>query len=190
MNAEGYCTTREAAQLLGVSLRTAQLWVERGRLEAYKTAGGHRRISRRSVDDLLLTLRPAEVVRSLSVLVVEDDASLQRLYRMRMERWPFPVKVAVAPNAFQGLVMVGEMRPDILICDLRLPGINGFQMIRALSALERYDNMSIVAVSGMSAEEIEAHGGLPPWVQRIGKPVDFGRLEALGRDRLELAAAA
>ena len=44
-----YCTTREAAELLGVSLTTAQLWVESGLLEAWKTEGGHRRIHRTSV---------------------------------------------------------------------------------------------------------------------------------------------
>ena len=48
-----FCTTREAAQMLGVSLRTAQLWAESGLLEAWKTDGGHRRISRHSVERLL-----------------------------------------------------------------------------------------------------------------------------------------
>ena len=48
-----FCTTREAAELLNVSLRTAQLWVEKGLLEAWKTSGGHRRISRQSIESLL-----------------------------------------------------------------------------------------------------------------------------------------
>jgi excisionase family DNA binding protein len=48
-----FCTTREAAKLLGVSLRTAQLWSESGLLEAWKTAGGHRRITRDSIECLL-----------------------------------------------------------------------------------------------------------------------------------------
>lgn len=47
------CSTREVAQLLGVSLRTIQLWVDSGILEAWKTAGGHRRITRESVIRLL-----------------------------------------------------------------------------------------------------------------------------------------
>ena len=46
------CTTREAAELLGVSLRTIQLWVDNGVLEAWKTVGGHRRVSRQSIDAL------------------------------------------------------------------------------------------------------------------------------------------
>lgn len=44
------CTTREVAQLLGMAVRSVQMMVDRGELEAWKTPGGHRRISRQSVD--------------------------------------------------------------------------------------------------------------------------------------------
>ena len=47
------CTTRQAAEALGVALRTAQLWTESGRLRAWKTEGGHRRILVSSVKELL-----------------------------------------------------------------------------------------------------------------------------------------
>ena len=46
---QNYLTTRNAAKLLGISVRTAQQWVERGKLEGWKTDGGHRRISHTSV---------------------------------------------------------------------------------------------------------------------------------------------
>ena len=49
-----FCTTREAAEILGVSLKTAQLWSESGLLEAWRTDGGHRRIFRSSVERLLV----------------------------------------------------------------------------------------------------------------------------------------
>lgn len=58
---EAFCTTREAAQLLGVSLRTAQLWVDSGILRAWKTAGGHRRVARDSIDALLRGKAPDRV---------------------------------------------------------------------------------------------------------------------------------
>ncbi|MBI2308921.1 MAG: helix-turn-helix domain-containing protein [Rhodocyclales bacterium] len=52
-------STREASEILGVSLRTVQLWVDGGILEAWKTAGGHRRVSRASVEALLKGGAPA-----------------------------------------------------------------------------------------------------------------------------------
>eukprot|EP01036_Dinobryon_divergens_P016193 gene16192-21946_t len=41
-----FCTTREAASRLGISIGTVQLWVEKGLLSAWKTEGGHRRVTR------------------------------------------------------------------------------------------------------------------------------------------------
>lgn len=50
-----YCSTTEAAQSLGVSTRTIQLWVDSGVLAAWKTAGGHRRVFIESVEKLKIS---------------------------------------------------------------------------------------------------------------------------------------
>jgi excisionase family DNA binding protein len=181
---KNYCTTREAARLLGISVRTVQLWVEKGRLKGWKTAGGHRRISRDAVACALeeKAADAAAQVYALPVLIVEDDAALLKLYRLRMARWPFPVTIYTAPNGYEGLVMVGEAAPRLLVCDLRLPGVNGFQIVRALCAMERYKEMHVVVVSGLAPEEIAAHGSLPPRVELMGKPIDFARLQGIAHD--------
>ena len=184
--AENYCTTRDAARLLGVSLRTAQQWLEKGYLEGWKTSGGHRRITHRSVLRALSERGPAAAASarpySLPVLVVEDEPVLLKLYQVQVSRWPFPVTLYTAPNGYEGLVMVGEVAPAMLVCDLRLPGVNGFQIVRSLCAMERYKEMAIIVVSGLPSNEIDAHGGLPPRVERSGKPIDFGRLKSIASD--------
>ncbi|WP_229507613.1 helix-turn-helix domain-containing protein [Massilia sp. Dwa41.01b] len=60
-NAAEFCSTKDAARLLGVSHRTVQLWVENGALQAWKTAGGHRRITIASVNRLVEARRQATV---------------------------------------------------------------------------------------------------------------------------------
>ena len=181
--AVNYLTTREAASLLGTSVRTVQQWVEKGMLEGWKTDGGHRRISRASVAAILKThekdLQVEKWANALSVLIVEDDASLLKLYRMQLRNWPFEVKVYTAPNGYEALVLVGEVNPDMLICDLRLPGVNGFQIVRALCDIPRFNHMGIVVVSGLPGPEINAHGGLPERVVIMGKPIDFARLQTI-----------
>ena len=178
--AVNYLTTREAASLLGTSVRTVQQWVEKGMLEGWKTDGGHRRISRASVANILKThekdLQVEKWANALSVLIVEDDASLLKLYRTQLRTWPFEVKVYTAPNGYEALVLVGEVNPDMLVCDLRLPGVNGFQIVRALCDIPRFNHMGIVVVSGLPVPEINAHGGLPERVEVMGKPIDFSRL--------------
>lgn len=186
---ENYCTTRVAAEILGVSLRTVQQWVEKGLLRAWKTKGGHRRIlrssldacRRRMADSLVQEGRPA-----LRVLIVEDDLALLKLYHAHISRWPFPVEVYTAPNGYEGLVMVGECNPNLLICDLRLPGVSGFQIVRWLSNIERYSHLRIVVVSGLASGEIVAHGGLPGQAAVLPKPLDFLCLRKIARDLIEV----
>ena len=183
--AENYYTTREAANLLGISVPTAQQWLEKGYLQGWKTEGGHRRIKRSSVMRALKAdSAPAQkhpLHDSLQLLVVEDDAALLRLYRVQIARWPVDVTLYTAPNGYEALVLVGEVAPDLLVCDLRVPGVTGFQIVRALCEMERYQALAIVVASGLPPSEIEAHGGLPARVERIGKPIDFARLQEIAR---------
>ena len=124
MSKETY-TTREAAELLGVSLRTVQLWVEKGTLSAWKTAGGHRRISRESLDGLVTeqygALNKNRHDKMPTILVIEDDLDLLELYKLRIELWGLPVNVQTAVNGYEGLIKIGEHLPEFIIVDLVMP---------------------------------------------------------------------
>ena len=176
-----YCTTRQAAEMLGLSLGTVQQMVESGALAAWKTAGGHRRVSVASVNEQLRrrsTAPSAPRARSaiLSVLVAEDDPILQKLYQATMANWAMPVSLQVVSNGFEGLVQIGQQPPDLLILDLMMPGLDGFEMIRTLRANAALSDMDIIVVSGMSADSVEEHGGLPADITLYGKPIPFQQL--------------
>lgn len=179
--------------MLGVSVRTTQLWVENGLLSAWKTAGGHRRVSRDSVDSLLhkaaVTPPPVNAVSTpapidppthdlnLKVLIVEDDPALLLLYQFRLAQWPMPPQVIVASNGVEALVRVGHEVPDLLIADLSMPEMDGFQMLRALKSMPELERMTIVVVSGLDAEEIKQRGGVPESIQVLPKPIPFTTLQ-------------
>ena len=184
-----FCTTREAAALLGVSIGTVQLWVESDLLQAWKTAGGHRRVMRESVDRLLhksaqveqpqAKSLAAEKERRLSVLIVEDDPSLLRLYQAKMSRWPIKLDLATADNAVAALLAIGRGGPDLLITDLNMPFTNGFEMLRVLTRAPEAVHTTIVVVSGLDAGEIARRGPVPPGIEVLHKPVPFERLLAI-----------
>ena len=190
-------TTREAAERLGVAVRTIQLWVESGVLSAWKTAGGHRRITRASLDELLAS-RVGAVAKTASapkdngpfrVLVVEDDPSLQMLFQMVLEGMEVPLQVELADNGFDALLKMGVNAPHMLITDLNMPGMDGFSMIRHLRESSQWTALPIVVVSALSARDIEARGGLPADIPRFGKPLPFQDLEALIRVEVARRAA-
>jgi excisionase family DNA binding protein len=187
---KSFCTTREAAVLLGVSVGTVQLWVESGLLQAWKTTGGHRRVLRESIDGLLhkgvraepqavVEAAPVMTARSLRVLVVEDDPNLLRLYKVRLAQWPMAPVVSLADNGVTGLLMMGRSNPDMLITDLDMPGLDGFNMLRVLHQTPEMRHATIVVVTGLDLAEVDRRGGVPKGVEVLPKPIPFDRLRAI-----------
>lgn len=167
--------------MLGLSLGTVQQMVESGTLAAWKTSGGHRRVSVVSVKEQLrrrvaMPAQPRAQSAELSVLIAEDDPILQKLYRAAMDNWGLPVSVQIVGNGFEGLVQIGQQTPDVLILDLMMPGLDGFEMIRTLRTNSALYDMDIIVVSGMSVDSIEERGGLPDDITLYGKPVPFPQL--------------
>lgn len=176
-----YCSTSEAAQRLGLSLGTVQQMVESGALEGWKTAGGHRRIRRSSVEAFLARSQTGTPTQrhgdELLVIIAEDDEILQQLYRHTFESWGFPVRLKIVASGFDVLLEVGRYPPDLLISDLKMPGMDGFEMIRRIRENTHMSDMDIVVVSGLSPEDITREGGLPADVTLFGKPVPFRELK-------------
>jgi excisionase family DNA binding protein len=178
---------------LGVSVRTAQVWVEKGLLKAWKTEGGHRRLDRESVMHIRDLRLQGEDLRALplpidsppvheerlKVLVVEDNNTLLRLYRLRLESWKLPIDVVTAPNAIEGLLLVGRVSPDLLVTDLNMPGLDGMTMVRTISHSPFREGMEIVVVTGLSHEEIDDLGPLPAGVKIFQKPIPFQELKQI-----------
>ncbi len=150
-------------------------------LEAWKTVGGHRRITVQSVEKLMEDRVKKNAPRSAApfrMLVLEDDPSLLKLYQMTIEGWDSKPEVLTASNGFEGLIEIGKSSPDLLITDLKMPGMDGFELIRHLKRDPRHQRMHIVVVTGLGKQDIAA---LPKDVTVFSKPVPFPELESLVR---------
>lgn len=174
-----YCSTSEAATMLGVSLGTVQQMVENGLLDAWKTAGGHRRIRISSVESFLRKRHntPQSNSGTLRILVAEDDVVMQTLYQRTLANWELPIEVKIVASGFEGLLEIGREVPDLLVSDLVMPGLDGFAMIRKLRSEPQLAHMDIIAVTGLSNEDIEKEGGLPDDVIVYTKPIPFRELK-------------
>ncbi|MBF0399439.1 MAG: response regulator [Magnetococcales bacterium] len=180
-------TTSKAAQLLGVSQRTVHYWMDRGAIKFWKTAGGHFRIPMSSINQMLAR-RQEELSESdqpaITVLLVEDDVDLQEIAKEVVTNWGWPVRLVVAGNGFDGLIQMGMHRPEVIITDLLMPAMDGFQMIKSLRGVPDLSASRIVVVTGMDDQQIAASGGLPDEVELLHKPTPYDRLKEIVRDVL------
>ena len=182
-NAEdAFYSTTEAAKRLGVCNTTVQIMAEKGLLRAWKTLGGHRRISRESVDTLRAQ-RGSETngttarSRMVRVLVAEDDPALRELYRVTIGGWGMPVEVICATDGLEALVLVERMRPDILLTDLNMAPVDGFELLAMLRKHPEFNAMQILVITGLAPDEIARRGGLPRGIVAYGKPAPFDKIE-------------
>jgi len=178
-SSEDYCGTSYAAKLLGLSVATVQSLVEKGEIEAWKTLGGHRRIALQSINAYLAKNSPqlsradTDPKHRLRVLMVEDDENTRELYRCQFEDWDLPVDCTWMPSALEAMMDIASMRPDLLITDLSMPGVDGIEMLKACKRNLQLSDMQIVVISGLAPEAVQARGGLPPEAHLLQKPINF-----------------
>lgn len=175
---EDYCGTTYAAKLLGLSVGTIQTLVEKNELLAWKTQGGHRRISMPSIREyqrkhnMLTTLADPKDQR-LRVLLVEDDAVTREMLKDFCNRCPMPVDCTAMSSGLEALIDISSIQPDVLIADLNMPGVDGFELLRTLRNNPLFNKMTCLVVSALSQEDIEARGGLPEGTIFMAKPINM-----------------
>lgn len=174
-----FCSTREAAHILGVSVSTVIQWVDSGLLKAWKTEGGHRRVSKDSIDKIMRRKPIDAHAPALRVLVIDDDPFMLDLYKTKLSQWNFAPVVTTATNGYMGLFLLGSWKPDLVVLDLQMPELDGFAMLGVLSESGQIRQTKIIVVSGLTQQAINDRGGLPNGIESLQKPVAFEKLEAI-----------
>ncbi len=196
----GFYTTREVADRLGVSLRTVQLWTDSGWLTAWKTKGGHRRVTRESLELMLAKMRRGEypelpeepkqleqpenpeIPNAMEILVIEDDPDLLLVYEIWFRRLRAPCRMAATPSFSEALILAGAKQRDLFICDLNLPGMSTattLEILVGIGQMEAMKNTEIALVTSLSPADLQACGSLPEHIPILPKPISFQDLSRL-----------
>lgn len=184
-----HCSTRDVARALGLavrSVRSVQLMVDRGELLAWKTPGGHRRIARASVQQWLArsqadhaapTVVPkaaaavsVPVARGLRVLLIEDSRHIQNLVRCLLQHYFPQIELYVADDAIVGLVMAGQLCPQVVLVDIVLPGVDGSTLVRRWHAHPPLLGSQLVVLTGLDTEQRAAYAFALAGVPVVYKP--------------------
>ncbi len=178
------CTTQRAAEILGISVTSVQQLVEAGIIEAWKTKGGHRRIPLAAVHAYKAspaTVSSSEVAipaadKKVAILIIEDNEMQRQIYAKQIASWDLPANVTFCENGYQALIEIASHQPDILLADIVMDGIDGYEVISTIQAYPDLADMNIAILSSVSLPELEARGGLPPGVIFFAKPMNYDEL--------------
>jgi len=179
-------TTHEVSRLLHVNPRSVINWIEQSLLQSYRTPGGHRRIRH---DDLMAFLRkhqiptPASLVADkFNILIVDDDPEIIDLLKAYLERQA-PYEISTAADGITALIEVGRVKPDLLILDIMIPGVDGVEVCRRIKA-DSSNKTAIIAISGTTEHQRQVlEAGADAFML---KPVDMDTLHAEARRLLRV----
>jgi excisionase family DNA binding protein len=162
-----WLTLGQAAKFLGVAQSTIRKWSDQGRVPAFYTPGGHRRYRRRDLEQFLERSGPGGREAGPLVLIVDDDDKLREFVRVNLEMEGY--SVIEAANAEEGLGAVEEQAPDLILLDVMMPGVDGWEMLRRIQERHGVGSIPVIMFSGKVDEADVAAKGAQGF---IGKPFD------------------
>lgn len=171
------CGTFYAAKVLGIAVATVQGLVRKGELEAWTTKGGHRRITMASLRAYLEkhgSKDAGEVLSpNLRVLVVDDDEVALEIIRSSVAKWGLPIDCTFMTSAIEAMLDIGKIKPDVLVSDLDIPQVDGFEFLKKLRSNPDFSYTAFLVITGLTSEEIAARGGVPAGTPVLHKPLDM-----------------
>jgi excisionase family DNA binding protein len=159
MARRSFFTTFEISQICGVNPTTVQNWVKGKKLRAFQTPGKHRRVRR---EDLIAFMKkfgmpiPADLIQDPPlIMVVDDEVDVADMLEALMKSGDQGVNVVKAQSGIEALLLIGERKPDLLILDLMMPGMNGLEVCQKLKMKPSTQSIKIVAITGDHSAEVE-----------------------------------
>jgi len=170
-----WLTLGQAARFLGVAQSTIRKWSDQGRVPAFYTPGGHRRYRRSDLETFLERSGPGGQARSGPlVLLVDDDAKVRELVRINLEFEGYSVREAA--GAEEGMAAIEEAQPDLVLLDVMMPHVDGWEMLRRIQERYGVGVIPVVMFSGSAQEGSRAEAASRGARGFVGKPFDLQQL--------------
>lgn len=186
IHADRLLTSHEVGDLLQVNPSSVKNWVDAGRIPAFRTPGGHRRIR---VADLVefLNRHDMPIPRSLAaavkrrLLVVDDDAMALSALERRLKPHRARVDVELTQNGIDALVLVGSFKPHLIVLDVFMPELDGVEVCRRLKLKPETRMIGVIVTSAHLTAAVEHNAMMAGALTCVPKPIDLKvLLEHLG----------
>ncbi|MFZ3073011.1 MAG: response regulator [Thermodesulfobacteriota bacterium] len=158
---EKFYTTGEIASLSHVTINAVKKWINAGKLSAFKTPGGHHRVRSEEFRAFLSKYRfhLAEDIfpQKYKILIVDDEPAVLELMKDSLASSEAnssgAYEIMTASDGYDALIKVGTFRPDILVLDINMPRLDGFEVCRRLRSGGSTKDIKILAVTAYGDED-------------------------------------
>ncbi len=178
MPAGQFCGTTEVAKILGLSVGTVQSLVERQELMAWKTRGGHRRISLASVQEYQRRNHSTALGAQANdrILWVQESGPVRQKLITHLSRWGIRLHIDWFDHVVEASMGLQSLRPGLVVIDLKAQHLDALQFIRHVHGQPEFRSLTLLALCANKPPEdllIEAPGASIHWAR---KPIDWSWL--------------
>ena len=155
----------EVANICGVVNQTAINWIRNGYLKAFSTPGGQYRIYLEDLVDFMKDRNmkiPTELLEasqqkksiSASILIVDDDRGLNQVVTKFIEKEIPDLSIFQAFDGFEAGAIMAEKKPNSILLDLDLPGVNGEDLFKKINASEEFGKPVVCVMTALKDETV------------------------------------
>jgi len=152
-------STFAIAEMLQVDPGSVANWIDQGLLQAHRTPGGHRRVV---VANLIKFLRehkmpvPPELgTTPIRILVVDDEEALAKMVAKAIRSQNPDYEITEANDGFRAGTLIATIKPDVVILDLRMPGVDGYEVCRMIKGQKDTAHAEVIAMTAFPSSESE-----------------------------------
>lgn len=155
---EDILTVYKASQYCNVSPKTMINWIDAGHIKAYKTVGGHRRIQKADLEEFMRKQGiplPEDGLQDerKRILIVDDDPIIVETLVMALEEEERDYEIISASDGFEAGLQVNHFRPHLLILDIMMPDIKGYDVCRKIKENQETKDTKIIVLSAYLDDE-------------------------------------
>jgi excisionase family DNA binding protein len=178
-----FFSTGEVGKLFGVSRIAVYKWIKNGKLQAVRVPDGKYRIAKKellqfsrkagmpsgSIEDFLLD--------EINILIADDDVNIVETLSKYLKKEHPNFNITSAKDGFEAGNAIARIKPEVVIMDIFMPGINGFKVCRAIKQDPATKDVKVIVVTGYASEENVKKAKESGAEAVFSKPFDYKEIE-------------
>lgn len=173
-------STIEAAKLMGVARCSVNNWIQSKKLKTYTTPGGHYRIMKKELKRFIEACNYPPIQEweqdLQKILIVDDEKIVLKILTAMLEKNIPDILIKTADNGFDAGDLVHTFNPDLIILDIGMKELDGFEVCKRIKSRSSTQNIKIIIITGLMGEDLKDKAFMCGADGFLNKPVGIAKI--------------